>query len=105
MSNTYRNFANHTLNTGILPNPALAEETIKTVDIVVVNLITNRIKRFIIQLWPLSNILLTHLCLASHKRDTATNSIDLDQMLQVYTVLCAEFFVINDNTKSNLDTL
>ena len=37
-------YANHTLNTGIIPNPAEAEVTTKTVDIEVVHLIMNRIE-------------------------------------------------------------
>ena len=39
----------------------------KTVDIVHKQ---NRIECFIIQLWPHLGILLTHLCLTSHKRDS-----------------------------------
>ena len=61
----YRSYANHTSNTGIKLNPE-AEVTIKTVDIVVVHLITNRIEYFIVQSWPLSDILFISLCLASH---------------------------------------
>ena len=39
----YRSYAKHTSNTGIKPNPE-AEVTTKTVDIVVMHLITNRIE-------------------------------------------------------------
>ena len=66
----YRSYANHTSNTGITSNPAEAEVTTQTVDIVAVHLITNKIEYFNNHLWPLSDILLTHLCLSSHKSNS-----------------------------------
>ena len=49
----YRSYANHTSNSGTIPNPAEADVSTTTVDIVVVHLITNRIECFI-KCWPLS---------------------------------------------------
>ena len=71
----YRSYADQISNTGIKPNPE-AEVTTKTVDIVVVHLITNRIEyKDLLSTWPLSSVLLTHLCLASHDRDSSKQYI------------------------------
>ena len=69
-SRVYRSCANPTSNTGIIPNPASAEVTTRTVDIVVVHLIMNSIEyNDLLPDYGLFRVKYSHIY-AQHKRES-----------------------------------